>query len=139
MDKKITSLKTYHTDYTEEADAPGEVMKVKIDGESRDIRSVWMEEGNINFIDQRLLPHKLEYFLANDVEEVAFAIRNMVVRGAPAIGVAAAFGMAKAKILDTDLNAAAELLKATRPTAYDLFYAVDHMINEIDAGAVTRN
>ncbi len=109
-------------------------MKVKINGETRDMRSVWMEGDNTNFIDQRLLPHRLEFFLASDVEEVAFAIKNMVVRGAPAIGVSAAFGMAQAKILDRDLNAAAELLKATRPTAYDLFYAVDYMLKQMDTG-----
>jgi translation initiation factor eIF-2B subunit alpha/methylthioribose-1-phosphate isomerase len=107
-------------------------MKVKIDGEVKDIRSVWMEEDKVNFIDQRFLPHRLEFFLASDVEEVAFAIKNMVVRGAPAIGVTSAYGMAQAKMLDGDVNTAAELLRATRPTAYDLFYAVDYMLKQLE-------
>ncbi len=55
----------------------------------------------------------------------------MVVRGAPAIGAAAVYGMAFGK---KDLQKTAEQLKATRPTAYDLFYAVDYMINRIKDG-----
>ncbi len=98
------------------------------------MRSLWMENKEIKFIDQRMLPHRLETFSAGSVEEVAFAIKDMVVRGAPAIGAAAALGMAQAKILGMDLNEAAEMLKATRPTAQDLFFAVDHMLNKIEEG-----
>ena len=63
-----------------------------------------------------------------DEREVADAIRDMVVRGAPAIGVAAAFGMALAFRLGHDLRAAADLLKRSRPTAVNLAWAVDRML-----------
>ncbi|UCG69659.1 MAG: S-methyl-5-thioribose-1-phosphate isomerase [Thermoplasmata archaeon] len=109
-------------------------MKVKINGETRDMRSVWMENDQLMFIDQRLLPHKLDFFLAQNVEDVAFAIKEMVVRGAPAIGAAAAYGMAQAKITGMDVREAAEKLRSTRPTAYDLFYAIDHMLGTIEEG-----
>jgi methylthioribose-1-phosphate isomerase len=59
----------------------------------------------------------------------------MTVRGAPAIGVAAAYGMMLAANNGEDLNAAAKELKATRPTAFDLFFAVDHILSEIGSGA----
>ncbi|MEE9150217.1 MAG: S-methyl-5-thioribose-1-phosphate isomerase [Thermoplasmata archaeon] len=98
------------------------------------MRSVWMEGKEIKFIDQRALPHKLEIFSAKDVREVAFAIKDMVVRGAPAIGVTAAFGMSQAKMLGMDLNEAAKMLRATRPTAQDLFTAVDYILRKIEEG-----
>ena len=63
-----------------------------------------------------------------DEREVAEAIRDMVVRGAPAIGVAAAFGMALAFRLGRDLRAAGDLLKRSRPTAVNLAWAVDRML-----------
>lgn len=109
-------------------------MKVKINGETRNMRSVWMEGIEIKFIDQRLLPHKLEIFSAKKTEDTAFAIKDMVVRGAPAIGVTAALGTAQAKMLGRDLNEAAEMLRATRPTAQDLFTAVDYMLKKIEEG-----
>ena len=107
-------------------------MKVIINGEAREMRSVWMEGKEIKFIDQRVLPHKLEIFSAKGVREVAFAIKDMVVRGAPAIGVTAAFGMSQAKMLEMDLNEAAKMLRATRPTAQDLFTAVDYILRKIE-------
>jgi len=106
-------------------------MKVKTEGETKDMRSVWMEGSQIMFIDQRLLPHKLDYFMAQNVEDTAFAIKEMVVRGAPAIGIAAAYGIAQAAMQDADVKEAAEQLRATRPTAYDLFYAIDYMLEGI--------
>ncbi|UCG71204.1 MAG: S-methyl-5-thioribose-1-phosphate isomerase [Thermoplasmata archaeon] len=98
------------------------------------MRSVWMEDEEIKFIDQRALPHRLEIFLAMNVEDVAFAIKDMVVRGAPAIGATAALGMAQASMLDGDLSKAAEVLRATRPTAQDLFTAIDHMLRKTEEG-----
>lgn len=112
----------------------GEYMKVIIQGEQKEIRSVWMEGDLVKFIDQRLLPHRLDIFLATNVEDVAFSIKNMVVRGAPAIGVAAVFGIAQAKMLNLDFNEAAEKIKATRPTAQDLFFGVEYMLREIEKG-----
>jgi translation initiation factor eIF-2B subunit alpha/methylthioribose-1-phosphate isomerase len=97
----------------------------------KEYTSVWAEGEKIKFIDQRKLPDKLEFFSAETVEEVAYAIRRMVVRGAPAIGVAGAFGMA---IGSNTLQRSAEILKKTRPTAVDLFNAIDFMMDEIEKG-----
>ena len=102
---------------------------MKIEG--KDVRAMWFEKGAIKFIDQRKLPYKLEYYTARTVDECAFAIKDMVIRGAPAIGAAAAYGMVlgKDKLKDT-----ADTLRKTRPTAYDLFYAIDHMLKQIKSG-----
>ncbi len=99
---------------------------MKIDG--KEIRALGYEKNKIKFIDQRKLPYKLEYYIAENVDECCFAIKEMVVRGAPAIGATAAYGMV---LGFDDLEKTAEKLKKTRPTAYDLFYAVDYMINKI--------
>ncbi len=99
---------------------------MKINGEDK--RALWFEKGEVKFIDQRLLPYKLEYYIAKTVDECCFAIKDMVVRGAPAIGAAAAYGMVLGA---SDLKKTAEKLKKTRPTAYDLFYAVDFMLDKI--------
>ena len=102
---------------------------MKIEGKDR--RTLWLENGIVKFIDQRKLPYKLEIFSAKTVDDVAFAIKDMVVRGAPAIGTAAVYGMALGK---KDLQKTAEKLRATRPTAYDLFYAIEYMIEQITNG-----
>ncbi len=102
---------------------------MKVEGKDR--RALWLEDDVVKFIDQRKLPYKIEIFSAKTVEDIAFAIKDMVVRGAPAIGAAAVYGMALGK---KDLQKTAEQLKATRPTAYDLFYAVDYMIKKIKDG-----
>jgi methylthioribose-1-phosphate isomerase len=81
----------------------------------------------VRLLDQRLLPHEVTYRDYRDHREVADAIRDMVVRGAPAIGVAAAYGLALAADLD-DLPSAADVLRASRPTAVNLFWAVDRMM-----------
>lgn len=100
-------------------------MKVR----GRDLRAVWWEDGVVRFIDQRRLPHALEIGAARSAEDVARAIADMAVRGAPAIGVLAAYGMALAAAgaasLAGDawtaaLDAAAAQLLATRPTAINL-------------------
>ncbi len=88
-------------------------------------------------IDQRALPARLEIFSCPDVMTVAGAISNMTVRGAPAIGVAAAYGLALAAWHSsatelTDLRAeimkAADMLRSTRPTAVNLAWAIDRML-----------
>jgi methylthioribose-1-phosphate isomerase len=88
-------------------------------------------------IDQRLLPWELLYQEYETYQEVADAIRDMVIRGAPAIGAAAGFGMAlavqqgKTKDLPTlrnELALAAEVLKASRPTAVNLAWAVEKLL-----------
>ena len=77
----------------------------------------------LELIDQRALPDKTVYVTCRTAAEVAQAIRDMVVRGAPAIGCAAAFGV----VLDKGSNTAYEVLAKSRPTAVNLFWALERM------------
>src|SRR5262249_11317608 len=95
----------------------------------------WTEEG-VAMIDQRRLPDEEVYPIFKSPEEVACAIEDMVVRGAPAIGVAAAMGIALGikqssastlDVMDRDFEALADRMCATRPTAVNLFWAVEQM------------
>ncbi|HEX8616382.1 MAG TPA: S-methyl-5-thioribose-1-phosphate isomerase [Thermoanaerobaculia bacterium] len=79
-------------------------------------------------LDQRLLPREEVWVECRSASDVAVAIRTMVVRGAPAIGVSAAFGMAMAARAGANLQAAADELKQSRPTAVNLAWAVDRML-----------
>ena len=90
----------------------------------------------IEMIDQRILPHHIEYITCDSARSVANAIRDMVVRGAPAIGVAAAYGVAleailrkneAANVFSTSLEEGFRALAASRPTAVNLFWALDRM------------
>lgn len=90
----------------------------------------------VEMLDQRVLPEREEYLQLRDVESIAQAIETLAIRGAPAIGCAAALGIARgavvsrardAKALATDLELAFERLAATRPTAVNLFYALGLM------------
>ncbi|HEX9117668.1 MAG TPA: S-methyl-5-thioribose-1-phosphate isomerase [Anaerolineae bacterium] len=102
------------------------------------MRTVFWEDNKVKMIDQRRLPETLEVVAFNDHREVAGAIRDMVVRGAPAIGAAAAFGLALAArqapgparddIL-SDLEHAATVLRAARPTAVNLAWAIDRVMS----------
>jgi len=83
----------------------------------------------LELLDQRRLPREMIYVTCRTSHEVADAIKHMIVRGAPAIGVAAAFGMALAKLRGDDLQFAAIELKQARPTAVNLAWAVDRMVN----------
>jgi len=95
---------------------------------NKNLRSLWFEKNSIVFIDQRKLPYKLEFFKAETVDDCCFAIKDMIVRGAPAIGAAAVYGM----VLGIENYVkAADKLSETRPTAFDLFYAVEYMIRKI--------
>ena len=78
---------------------------------------------SLELLDQRLLPEKLTYVKCRSAAEVAAAIRDMVVRGAPAIGCAAAFGVA----LDRGSEESFQILAASRPTAVNLFWALERM------------
>ena len=80
--------------------------------------------GGVRLIDQTRLPDQESYVVCRTAAEVAAAIRDMVVRGAPAIGAAAAYGVALAARAG-DLAGGAELIRAARPTARDLFWAVE--------------
>ena len=101
------------------------------------MRTVEWDRGGVKMIDQRALPWTLEFVRLDSAEAVAESIQNMTVRGAPAIGAAAAFGMALAarnspadsvEQLIRDLQVSAELLKAARPTAVNLAWAVDQLM-----------
>ena len=100
--------------------------------EGKELKALWFENNTIKFIDQRKLPFKLDYFTAKNVDDCCFAIKNMVVRGAPSIGAAAVYGIVLGK---KDINKTAEKLRKTRPTANDLFYAIDYMTDKIKSGS----
>ena len=88
---------------------------------------VWRGDA-LDLLDQRKLPREEVWVRCHTAEEVADAIRTMVVRGAPAIGVTAAFGIALAKMRGEDLQEAGRLLRATRPTAVNLAWGIDRML-----------
>lgn len=125
-------------------------LKVIIDKEIENFQSIWWDEkGIINAIDQRKLPFSFEIFQAKDLKQTCFAIREMVVRGAPLIGVTAAYGLLQAvsvftgedffKLEKMIKNASKELAK-TRPTAVDLFNALHRIEAVLDSTlTVTKN
>lgn len=99
------------------------------------VRALWFERGALHLIDQRRLPGELRVLRLRRVAEVAQAIRTLTVRGAPAIGVAAAYGMAlAARARGADREGAAKLLRSTRPTAVDLFVGVEHVRSAWERG-----
>ena len=109
-------------------------------------RTVFWEAGQVCMIDQTLIPHRFEIARYDTYQDVATAIRVMVVRGAPAIGAAAGFGMALAafnspassvEALRRDLQAAGELLAASRPTAVNLFWGIERMLRRAADPALT--
>lgn len=91
----------------------------------------WVDN-KLKLIDQRKLPDTLEYIYCSNYKEVIVAIKNMTVRGAPAIGVSAAFGMVLASINGENLDKVALEIKAARPTAVNLFWAVDRILASDD-------
>ncbi len=109
-------------------------MRVTWEGKTLDLKTVWMEGPTVRMIDQRHLPDEVRIFVAESYRDVAMAIREMVVRGAPAIGAAAAYGMAQAVMQGEEPENAAEVLRATRPTGHDLFVAIDDMLHAIGRG-----
>ena len=109
-------------------------MKATIDGKKCDIRAVWFENGKVRMVDQRELPARIVLVDFDDYLEIAEAIRNMTTRGAPSIGATAAYAMCMAALKGCDLDKASKDIKAARPTANDLFYAVDYMYGKLMAG-----
>jgi methylthioribose-1-phosphate isomerase len=92
------------------------------------------QEKNLCVLDQRLLPWEVSFIFCNTCEDVAQAIESLAVRGAPAIGVAAAYGVALgARNGKLEVERAIERLSRTRPTAVNLFWALDRM-SQIAAG-----
>src|SRR2546423_13662580 len=99
----------------------------------RHYRTIWPKPGDervIQLIDQRFLPHQFVIEEVRTVAEMAAAIREMHVRGAGLIGAAAGYGMYLATF-EPDLMAAAAVLKATRPTAVNLAWAIDRQLRKI--------
>jgi methylthioribose-1-phosphate isomerase len=86
----------------------------------------WTDAGVV-MIDQTRLPREQVFVTCRSYVEVAVAIRSMVIRGAPAIGVAAAMGVALGVQEDADFDRVCETLASTRPTAVNLFWAIDRM------------
>jgi methylthioribose-1-phosphate isomerase len=106
------------------------------------MRTVEWHEGKVRMIDQKRIPWTLEVIDYDNYVAVAGGITDMTVRGAPAIGAAAGFGLALAaqeskavtvSALMADLNEAARVLKAARPTAVNLAWAVDRLMAMVDA------
>src|SRR2546421_5524379 len=108
----------------------------------------WTSEG-VRMLDQRLLPTEEKYLMLRSYEEVADAIKNMAVRGAPAIGVSAALGLALGASqsvgtsiadLEYDFKFMCKVMEATRPTAVNLFWAVERMRGALlEAKAETKS
>jgi len=107
----------------------------------------WTDQG-VRMIDQTRLPREEVYLTCRDYNEVAEAIRGMVIRGAPAIGVAAAMGVAlgikrsgarSIPDLRSDFDRIAETLSRTRPTAVNLFWAIERMRRVFEASLARHN
>src|SRR5881275_3059191 len=118
---------------------------MSVNKQTQGVRTVWWEEDSygvaVCLLDQSLLPQEVRYLRLTSELEVADAIRTLKVRGAPAIGVTAAFGMALALYrlireqgetltltqAQEHLQRVGTLLSRTRPTAVNLFWAIEHM------------
>jgi methylthioribose-1-phosphate isomerase len=101
---------------------------------SGEVQPIRWRGDRLELLDQRLLPEKTEYVACRSAEDVAQAIRDMVVRGAPAIGCAAAFGV----VLGKGSKGAYEILAKSRPTAVNLFWALERMKKAKDLEAEAR-
>ena len=100
------------------------------------IEPLRFEDGALLVLDQRALPAEERWLRCESSAEVADCIRSMAVRGAPAIGIAAAYGLAMAP--DDERPAAAELLRSTRPTAVNLAWAIERVLEAPDPLAAAR-
>src|SRR5512132_2713982 len=106
------------------------------------VPTVEWQDGIVRILDQSLLPDRVEFVDCRDYETVAIAIKELWVRGAPAIGITAAMGVALgAQAVKTEdyhvfvkaVGAIADHLAATRPTAVNLFWAIDRMKRRLEA------
>jgi methylthioribose-1-phosphate isomerase len=107
----------------------------------------WLPDGKVRFLDQTFLPQEERWVETADHRVVAEAIRNLQVRGAPLIGVSAAYGLALAALesdandgetLHADVKDAAEVLRGTRPTAVNLSWALDRCLRAIESANDAR-
>ena len=111
------------------------------------LRTVEWKDNKVIMIDQTKLPNQLVFVKYDDYNQVANAIRTLIVRGAPAIGVSGAFGLAlaalqsKAKTKDeliSDLEKARKILFETRPTAVNLKWGLDKIMTVANSGTTDR-
>ena len=115
-------------------------MKVK----GKNYKSIWLDKKKlvVVVIDQRLLPHKFKLLYLRNIKDVKKAIKNMVVRGAPLIGVTAAYGIylsMKKDSSDRNLNNSINFLRNARPTAVNLSWALEFVKKRLlKAGALNR-
>jgi len=123
-------------------------MKVRTGNAVKDYRTVWLEGRIVRMINQPLLPHFFRIASFAGHRQTAEAIRTMVVRGAPAIGAAGAFGIAQASLefRGTDMKKfrahmknAEKTLSSTRPTAYDLFHGIKTVMVSIKKSKNVRD
>jgi len=107
------------------------------------LKTIEWKDNSVIMIDQTKLPNSLEYVTYTDYNDVATAIRNLVVRGAPAIGVSGAFGLALAALqssakeknqLIQDLETAKKILFETRPTAVNLVWGLEKIMSVAESG-----
>jgi methylthioribose-1-phosphate isomerase len=104
------------------------------------VRTIEWKNGVVVTIDQTKLPNKVDYLEIRTCREMADAIKTMKIRGAPVLGVAAAYGLALTAYhseartregLLKEIEASAKLLRKTRPTAVNLFWAIDRVLNKV--------
>ena len=120
-------------------------MKVIVDGNEKNIHTLWRMGSSVKLIDQRVFPHRFEVLTLNDHKDTAEAIKIMILRGAGAIGVAAGYGMAQAALeaknlpqdeFEVYLKKSADRLRNIRPTAANLFHAIDRCLSAASTGRV---
>jgi len=108
----------------------------------RVMKTIFYSKGIVKILDQTLLPHKIKYITCRTYEDVARCIEVMKIRGAPALGVAAAFGLALAsdriaqksfEAFKKEMTQAADRIRKTRPTAVNLFWAIERIMNLLDS------
>jgi translation initiation factor eIF-2B subunit alpha/methylthioribose-1-phosphate isomerase len=113
-------------------------LRVSAGGGPRELKTVWLDGNVVKMIDQRALPFELRILEARNPDEVARAIESMAVRGAPAIGATAAYGLALAEAQGLNLERVAIRLRMTRPTGHDLFAAIDFVLGRVRDGGTAR-
>ncbi len=99
-----------------------------------EVKAFYWKGDHLLLLDQRKLPHEEVWLELRDHMQVAEAIRNMAVRGAPAIGCVAAYGFVLGLRAGESPERVYEVLKNTRPTAYNLFWALDRMMSALNSG-----
>ena len=105
---------------------------------NENLTTIWFDDdkSSVQIIDQRFLPHELKIISLFSVEDAEYAIREMQVRGAPLIGVTAAFGMYLASINNSSnefMEKSGIFLKNARPTAVNLSWAVNKILKELES------